>query len=81
MSLRVVEKLVEDAEDVEDTDFSRCSHKRCHERSEVIWLGEPLCDDHWLEICKADAKREAAELQELINEDPVFYSGLIAEER
>ena len=80
MSLRVVEKLVEDAEDVADVGQSRCGRKRCHELSDVIWLGTPLCDAHWQEVCKADARREAAERRELINEDPVYW-GLIAEER
>ena len=83
MSLRVVKKLVEDAEDAADqvVDQSRCGRKRCTELSDVIWLGTPLCDAHWQEVCKADARREAAELRELINEDPVYFSGLIAEER
>ena len=80
MSLRVVEKLVDGAEDAADVDQSRCGRKRCHELSDVIWLGTPLCDAHWQEVCKADARREAAELRELINEDPVYW-GLIAEER
>ena len=81
MSLRVVEKLVDGAEDAADVDQSRCGRKRCHELSDVVWLGTPLCDAHWQEVCKADARREAAELRELINEDPVYFSGLIAEER
>ena len=62
---------------MEDVDQGRCCRVRCHEVSDVIYLDEPLCQQHWEEVCAADERREALELEELFNDDPVLW-GLLS---
>jgi hypothetical protein len=53
---------------------SKCARPRCKRPVELVWLDEPLCNEHWLELCAKDDKRERAELEEKRRDDPVFYA-------
>ena len=35
-------------------DKNVCSAARCSCRAALIYLGTPLCDRHWLQLCETD---------------------------
>ena len=67
--------MADEADEVA-VDTNVCARKRCSAPSALVHLGEPLCDKHWEELCAADERRVARELQQLFNEDPVAWGPL-----